>query len=330
VDFSATVEEPSLSQKFIKIRYSLFLLLQVLTVSVNSLHFGKMFCSCFGPSESAADFEAHHVRHHFFEVGLAHDVNSKHRESMEDAHVVKVPFMGEESTGFFAIYDGHGGSEASTLASKTLHNLIEAEIKKKGANPSPTMKECFEAAYAAMDEQLKLPGDPGSTAITCLLRREGAAQRIYTANAGDARAVLCRSGRALRLSYDHKPSDEKEKQRITELGGFVTSDRVNGILAISRALGDHPFKKWVISTPFFVESDMNRSDSMLLIACDGLWDVIGDQEAVDLVRGAHTHTHTHARMHTHARTHTRTHTHTHARTHNRTYARTHTLCRSDT
>ena len=245
-----------------------------------------MFCSCFGSPESASDFEAHNVRHHFFDVGLAHDMNPKHRESMEDAHVVKVPFMGEESTGFFAIYDGHGGSEASLQVSKTLHSLIEAEIKKKGTNTSPTMRECFEAAYATMDEQLKpLAGDPGTTAVTCLLRREGPTLRIYVANAGDARAVLCRSGRALRLSYDHKPSDDKERQRIAELGGFVTNDRVNGILAVSRALGDHPFKKWVVSTPFWVDSDIVRSDSMLLLACDGLWDVIDDQEAVDLVRG---------------------------------------------
>ena len=174
--------------------------------------------------------EVKNIHHDFFEVGLSHNINIRHRRSMEDAHTVKVPFMGEESTGFFAVYDGHGGSEAALLASKNLHELLASAIKKKDVDPTCTMRECFEAAYAGMDELVKLlPGDPGTTAVTCLLRQEeGGAPRLYCANAGDARAVLYRNGRAQRVSYDHKPSDARERQRIANLGGLVTNSRVNG------------------------------------------------------------------------------------------------------
>jgi protein phosphatase PTC1 len=233
--------------------------------------------------------DGHHVEHDFFEVGLSHDMNVAHRKTMEDAHVIKVPYMGDKSAGFFAVYDGHGGNEASEEAAKQLHEVLEEEIRARGSKPTPSMKECFEAAYEKMDEKLKtIATDRGTTAVTCMIRKEGLSVKIYVANAGDARAVLNRNGRAVRVSHDHKPSDEAEKKRISDSGGFITNDRVNAMLGVSRALGDHLLKKWVISTPYYIESDIGEGDSTLILACDGVWDVIQDQEAIDIVRGEHT------------------------------------------
>jgi protein phosphatase PTC1 len=237
---------------------------------------------CLGAKEDPADYEAHNVKHDFFEVGLSHDMNPAHRRTMEDAHVVKVPYMNDPTAGFFAVFDGHGGKEAAEEAASQLHVVLEAEIMAK-----KPMKACFENAYAKVDEGLKpIASDRGSTAVTCMIRKEGMVPKIYAANAGDARAVLCRNGRAVRLTEDHKPSDEKEKKRITDSGGFITNDRVNSILGVSRALGDHMLKKWVISTPYYIESPLQEGDSMLIIACDGVWDVIQDSEAIDIARGA--------------------------------------------
>ena len=236
---------------------------------------------CLGAKEDEADYEAHHVQHPFYEVGLAHDMNAAHRKTMEDAHVVKVPYMGDGTAGFFAVYDGHGGNEAAVEAANSLHVILEAEIKSKGS-----IKEAFESAYAKVDESLKSTAtDRGSTAVTCLIQKKGMAPKIHIANAGDARAILCRNGRAVRLTQDHKPSVESEKKRITDSGGFITNDRVNSILGVSRALGDHLLKKWVISTPYYIESDLQEGDSMMIIACDGVWDVIEDSEAIDIARG---------------------------------------------
>ncbi|CDR88105.1 related to phosphoprotein phosphatase 2C [Sporisorium scitamineum] len=107
---------------------------------------------------------------------------------------------------------------------------------------------------------------------------------LYMANVGDARAVLCRGGKAVRLTYDHKGSDAQEVKRITDAGGFVMNSRVNGVLAVTRSLGDSAMKEFVVGSPYTTETVLGSEDSFLIIACDGLWDVIEDQEAVDLVR----------------------------------------------
>lgn len=106
---------------------------------------------------------------------------------------------------------------------------------------------------------------------------------LYCANAGDARGVLCRAGKAVRLTYDHKGSDKQEAKRITDAGGFVMSGRVNGVLAVTRALGDSSMKEFVVGAPYTTETELCEEDEYLIMACDGLWDVISDQGAVDLI-----------------------------------------------
>merc|ERR1711939_229485 len=131
---------------------------------------------------------------------------------------------------------------------------------------------------------------PGTNEAThARLRTTASRQRVlYTANVGDARIVLCRNGKALRLSYDHKGSDENEGKRITKAGGLILNNRVNGVLAVTRALGDSYLKDLVTGHPYTTETVIQPDqDEFLILACDGLWDVCSDQEAVDLVRNVH-------------------------------------------
>ncbi|KAF8161083.1 phosphatase 2C-like domain-containing protein [Crassisporium funariophilum] len=107
---------------------------------------------------------------------------------------------------------------------------------------------------------------------------------LYSANAGDARGVLCRAGKAVRLTYDHKGTDKQEAKRITDAGGFVMSGRVNGVLAVTRSLGDSSMKEFVVGAPYTTETELCEEDEFLILACDGLWDVIGDQNAIEIVR----------------------------------------------
>ncbi|KAF9237541.1 protein serine threonine phosphatase 2C [Melanogaster broomeanus] len=107
---------------------------------------------------------------------------------------------------------------------------------------------------------------------------------LYSANAGDARGVLCRAGKAVRLTYDHKGSDKQEAKRITDAGGFVMSGRVNGVLAVTRSLGDSSMKEFVVGSPYTTETQLCDDDEFVVLACDGLWDITGDQGAIDLVR----------------------------------------------
>ncbi|KAE8154948.1 phosphatase 2C-like domain-containing protein [Aspergillus avenaceus] len=132
------------------------------------------------------------------------------------------------------------------------------------------------------------PTQATSTGASILpkLQEKAIRQRVlYTANVGDARIILCRNGKALRLSYDHKGSDENEGKRIANAGGLILNNRVNGVLAVTRALGDAYLKDLVTGHPYTTETVIQPdSDEFIILACDGLWDVCSDQEAVDLVR----------------------------------------------
>ena len=110
------------------------------------------------------------------------------------------------------------------------------------------------------------------TTVIPKLQEKASRQRVlYTANVGDARAILCRNGKALRLSYDHKGSDENEGKRIASAGGLVLNNRVNGVLAVTRALGDAYLKDLVTGHPYTTETVIQAdADEFVILACDGV------------------------------------------------------------
>jgi len=77
-------------------------------------------------------------------------------------------------------------------------------------------------------------------------------------------------GKAVRLTYDHKGSDRQEAKRITDAGGFVLSGRVNGVLAVTRSLGDSSMKEYVVGAPYTTETELCDGDEFLILACDGV------------------------------------------------------------
>lgn len=106
---------------------------------------------------------------------------------------------------------------------------------------------------------------------------------LYTSNVGDLRIVLCRQGQPYRLSYDHKATDLNEIERIKHARGLVMKNRVNGVLAVSRSLGDAYMKDLVIGVPFTTATDITSNDEFMILACDGVWDVISDADACKTV-----------------------------------------------
>ena len=128
----------------------------------------------------------------------------------------------------------------------------------------------------------------GSTLAALLVTRRS----LTVANVGDSRAVLCRAGAALPLSRDHKPKVAAERQRILAAGGFIVDGRVNGDLSLSRALGDFrhkslghlpPSKQPVSSEPEVRSTKRTGDEHFVLLACDGLWDVISSNDATAFV-----------------------------------------------
>jgi protein phosphatase 1G len=130
----------------------------------------------------------------------------------------------------------------------------------------------------------------GCTSVVALV----IGNRLFVANAGDSRAVLCRAGKAVGLSEDHKPLQERELQRIQRAGGFVTEQgRVNGNLNLSRSIGDLKYKgnhslppkdQMITAEPDVTVTTLTDEDEFIILACDGIWDCKTNQEAVDFIR----------------------------------------------
>ncbi|KAK9777700.1 putative PPM-type phosphatase domain-containing protein [Seiridium cardinale] len=190
-----------------------------------------------------------------------------------DAQLEKLPLKNSGCTAAIAVlrWEDRVPSFSSATGSQSIAPAAAA-ASKEGTKPKDSKLEDSETANPE-SAHAKLKG----SAIR---------QRVlYTANVGDARIVLCRSGKALRLSYDHKGSDENEGKRIANAGGLILNNRVNGVLAVTRALGDTYMKDLVTGHPYTTETVIQPEiDEFIIIACDGLWDVCSDQEAVDLVR----------------------------------------------
>ncbi|XP_067406639.1 protein phosphatase 1G [Emydura macquarii macquarii] len=149
------------------------------------------------------------------------------------------------------------------------------------------------------EEEMMLPGmegkeepgsDSGTTAVVALIR----GKQLIVANAGDSRCVVSEGGKALDMSYDHKPEDELELARIKNAGGKVTMDgRVNGGLNLSRAIGDHFYKRnknlppeeqMISALPDIKVLTINEEHDFMVIACDGIWNVMSSQEVVDFIQ----------------------------------------------
>jgi len=211
-----------------------------------------------------------------------HDLGT--RPTMEDNFMHIDGFAGVKDQGFFAIYDGHGGKQTVDFLTCGLHLNLAYHLKTNAKDCS--LPEAFEKVYEHTDAQIRRQQilQSGATAVTVLLRTEKKQRVIYCANAGDTRAVLCEGGKARRITRDHKASDKDEKKRIEESGGFVTrTNRVNGLLAVSRAFGDHMLKPAVSVKPYQEKVEITKDMPYLVIACDGLWDVMEDQVVIDFV-----------------------------------------------
>lgn len=133
--------------------------------------------------------------------------------------------------------------------------------------------------FAKIDNELRLVDADGcgSTACVAIVRKEGSHQVLYVANTGDTRCVLSKGGQAERMSVDHKGDNPDEILRIKSSGGIIMENRVGGVLAVTRAFGDHSLKKsGVIAVPHVLKYTLKPFDKFMVIASDGVWDELSD------------------------------------------------------
>lgn len=253
------------------------------------------------------------------------------RQAMEDAHVTNMAFSPKPSKtsgswGLFAVFDGHAGAGVSKRCRLVLPALVQSSIDDASVEKSAeevagidfekgltaqqasvgndvahllapiVPKHFMHEAYLHLDESLRKNHDgSGSTAVT-VIRTDTA---YVCANVGDSRALLVREGASpsqievIDLSVDHKPEDAEEKDRIYAANGTVENNRVNGGLAMSRAIGDFSYKenkeltaeKQQVS-PLPDIRGVRRTagkDRFLIVGCDGVFDVFSNVELAKLV-----------------------------------------------
>lgn len=212
------------------------------------------------------------------------------RISMEDAHTAKLTLQDKRGFSFFGVYDGHGGQNVAKYSGLHLHERIACD----SSFPN-NMEEAIKSGFLGTDEDLKndsqYANDPsGCTAVTAIITPEN---YVYVGNAGDSRAVISIDGIAIPMSIDHKPVNKEESTRITNAGGFVEFGRVNGNLALSRAIGDFEFKQnpnlspekqIVTAFPDVKKEDITEKSEFLVLACDGIWDCLSSQQVVNYIR----------------------------------------------
>lgn len=262
----------------------------------------------FKPSITEQDFDSYAVKTMDFS---ACGIQGWRRE-MEDEHFMK-PLASVNGHHIFAVFDGHAGASCSKFVVENFIPTLEArdewkdyidiqcldisnfnEMEIEVEKSLLVLEDVITKTCIEIDEKfLNFPDNTsGSTGIILVVTPS----HYICANVGDSRCVLGTTvygGNHIDFSTDHKPSMPNELQRITNAGGFIRQNRVNGDLATARAFGDfylkdrvdlHPHEQKVTVVPEIRRLVRNPEDDFVILACDGLWDVMSSEEAITFVR----------------------------------------------
>lgn len=225
------------------------------------------------------------------------------RAEMQDTYIMIPKFdLGADKSflsrsSFFAIFDGHAGPRASEYCQSHMAEAVKENLTQFTdlATMTKSLKQAFTESYKTVDDGFTVIARPscmkskpvwkdGTTATTMIILNNA----IYVANIGDSKAVVARKKEdgtlsAICLTVDHNPMDHDERMRIQKTGAVVNSrdGRINGFIEVSRSIGDLPFKSLgIICTPDIKKLTLSGNDQFAIIACDGLWKVFSNIEAV--------------------------------------------------
>ncbi|XP_007451112.1 PREDICTED: protein phosphatase 1F-like [Lipotes vexillifer] len=221
-------------------------------------------------------------------LGSVHAIRNARRR-MEDRHVCLPAFnllfglSDSVDRAYFAVFDGHGGVDAARYASVHVH-AVAAHRPELPTDPAGALRAAFRCTdemflWKARRERLQ----SGTTGVCALI----AGNTLHVAWLGDSQVVLVQQGQVVKLMEPHRPERQDEKDRIEALGGFVSHMdcwRVNGTLAVSRAIGDVFQKPYVSGEADTASRALTGSEDYLLLACDGFFDVVPHQEVAGLVQ----------------------------------------------
>ena len=209
---------------------------------------------------------------------------------MEDDHTIEIDYLDDPKSCFLAVFDGHGGSNVAKFSAANLFRIFPDEATFQTGDFTSALKKSFLDTDVKMLTDDNMHDDPsGATSVVVFVK----GNKVYCANAGDSRAIMSENGNVFELSYDHKPNNPIEHQRINKAGGYVEFNRVNGNLALSRALGDFTYKsndtlvpeeQIVTADPDIIEKEIGEDTEFIVLACDGIWDCMTNEEVLEYVR----------------------------------------------
>lgn len=212
-----------------------------------------------------------------------HMVEGKSHHTMEDYVFAQFKQIDENELGLFAIFDGHLSHEIPEYLRSHLFNNILNE-PNFWAEPESAIRRAYRITDTTILDKAADLGKGGSTAVTAILIN---GQKLVVANVGDSRAVIYKNGVAKQLSIDHEPG--RERKVIEDRGGFVSNfpgdvPRVDGQLAVARAFGDKSLKMHLSSEPDVKVELIDDDTEFLILASDGVWKVLSNQEAADCIK----------------------------------------------
>ena len=209
------------------------------------------------------------------------------RCSMEDSHISEEMTLPNGDMGaVFGVFDGHGGSEVAAYIKENFMKVFTATSEFKQMN----YEGALDSTFMKLDDKVQeedYAQDTGSTICVVFISKDN----IYCSNSGDSRAILVKKGGVVEpLSEDHKPDNTNEEKRINAANHFVSDQRVDGNLALSRAIGDFQYKDMptlapkdqaVTAKPEIKVVKRTKDDEFIVNACDGIWDCLSNEQCAE-------------------------------------------------
>jgi len=227
------------------------------------------------------------------EKGVNFHVDPNSRNYMEDFINIDNIFKDEPHHEIYILSDGHSGSNAAEIVIKLLPEIFDKCLKQNKASDikEKIVQKAILESFYEMDLRLhtELEEDDCSGCCTNLIYLciEDDKRIVYSGNVGDSRSILIRENTSLRLSYDHKATDKREEARVKEEGGVIIRKRLFGTLQVTRTLGDLEMKetaKCLSNKPHITRYEIIDTDKFLIMASDGIWDVMKDKDVFDLIK----------------------------------------------
>ena len=232
------------------------------------------------------------------EYSFREDQNIDSEILMEDKSKSIENFNNDKNQMLFEIFDGHGGDEMSTYLQNNLAKIYKQNLLLNKGNIILSLKNAFHDADDEMRGQLNIEGLGSTGTLVHIVKNSFSDELVvYSANVGDSRVSLISPEHIIRLSYDHRTSDEKEKKRILESGMDIIDERICGTLMLTRIFGNYEYKeendennndnnKGLICEPFIskINIDSNIENQFLIIASDGIWDILTEENIQKIIQ----------------------------------------------